>query len=102
MSNAVATLTYADVPGFPAGSVVDHVDVSITNTATSAVTTQHVAPGTAAVTFSNVDPGSYTASAQALDGSGNTLGTAVTASFSITAPGTVSLSLPASLVVAQA
>lgn len=102
MSNAVATLTYADVPGFPAGSVVDHVDVSIKD-ASGAVTTQHVAPAATSVTFENVAAGTYTASANGVDAGGNVLGTPLSATFTISAgPATISLSLPSTLSVAQA
>lgn len=96
MSKVSAALTYADVPGFPAGSVVDHVSVSVSGAADAK---QDVPAGTASVDF-DLDAGDYVASAQAFDAAGNGLGTAVSAKFTIDAPQTVSLSLPASVTVA--
>jgi len=101
MSNAVLTLTYADsTPSFPEGTVIDHIVVGITDTSASppVSSTTNVAPGTTSpITFLNVAPGTYTASAQAVDASGAALGGAATTTFTVAAPTTVSLSLPASI-----
>jgi len=104
MSQAIVTIAYSDVAGFPAGSVVDHVAVSITNTTDSppVSSTQNVAPGTGTVTFPNLDPGSYTYSISAQDASNSVYGTAVTGTFTISAPATVTLSIPATATVATA
>ena len=97
MASAVLAITYAEVPGFPAGSVVDHIVATVTGAASSS---QSVAPGTSSVSFS-LAAGSYTFSVQAADASGAFFGSPVTGSFTITAPATVSLSLPASVTATQ-
>jgi hypothetical protein len=96
MSTVVGTLTYADVPGFPAGTVVDHVVVSVSDTSVSppTSTSQNVPPGTTSVTFADLDAGSYTFQVSAVDSSGVALGTPITGSFTVTAPATVTLNLP--------
>ena len=63
--------------------------------------TQTVAAGTAEITFSLVNPDTYSYSVGAVDASGNALGTSVTGSFVITAPATITLNLPASVVASQ-
>jgi hypothetical protein len=103
MTDSVVSIVYAvSAPTFPAGTVVDHIAVSIADAAVTppVLVTQNVAPDTATVTFTNVAPGTYTATAQAQDASGSALGTAVTTTFTVTAPATISLSLPASISVA--
>ena len=91
--NATGAITYADVGGFPAGSVVDHIAVTLTDAA-GVVTGQNVPPGTATVTFANVAPGTYTTSVSAKSSTGATFGTPVTGSLTVDAPATVSLALP--------
>lgn len=101
MSNAIASIVYTDVPGFPAGSVVDHVVVTVTSSGASQ--SQNVPPGTTSVTFENLADGDYTLSVAGVDASGNTLGTPATGSFTLsTGPTTVTLSLPASVTASQA
>ena len=95
MSTATLTVVYADVPGFPAGSAVDHVAVTVTGAVAPAVT-QTVAPGTTAVIFPALGVDTYSYSIAAQDASGAVLGSAVTGTFAVTAPATVTLSLPAS------
>lgn len=104
MSTVVGSITYADVPGFPAGASVDHVVVSITDTSVSPTTTvsQNIAPGTASVTFANLDTGSYSYTIAGVDGSGVVLGSPVTGSFSVTAPATITLNLPSAASFSQA
>lgn len=104
MSNAVLTITYAKTSGFPAGSVVDHIAVSITDTTAVPPTsvTQNLPPDTGSATFVNVAPGSYTFSVSGQDVTGAVFGTPVTGTFTITAPATVTLSLPATASAAQA
>ena len=104
MSNEVLSIVYADVPGFAAGTVVSNVVVSIADTSVTPATTltQTVAPGTAAVTFPNLDAGSYTFSVAGVDAAGTVLGTAVTGTFVVAAPATISLSLPSTVTAAQA
>jgi len=101
--NALLAIAYALVPGFPAGSVVANIVATITGSASGNTTpqSQTVAPGTASVTFAGVAADTYTYSVGAVDANNNTLGTAVTGSFTITAPSTISLNLPASVTVTQ-
>jgi hypothetical protein len=96
--NALASISYAPVEGFPVGSVVDHIVVTITGANTPAQT-QNVAPGTGVVDFANVPADSYGFSVAAVDAAGNTFGTAVTGTFTITAPQTVTLSLPSAVTI---
>lgn len=93
-------ITYGDVAGFPAGSVVDHVSVVITGGVNGPVT-QNVAPGTSSVSF-DLDAGNYDFSVSAQDASNANLGSPVTGSFVVAAPQLVTLSLPASAQFAQA
>jgi len=105
--NAVFAVVYSKVAGFPEGSVVTNIKVTITGAATAAIT-QDVAPDTADVTFANVPPDTYTFSISAIDASGNVFGTPVTtdasgnATFVVAAPATVTLSLPSSVAVSVA
>jgi hypothetical protein len=97
MSTAVLTGSYVNVPGFPAGSVVANVVASITGAATPIVS-QTVPPGTAMITFSSVPPDTYTFSVAGVDASNNVFGTASTGTFTVSAPTTVTLSLPSGFV----
>jgi hypothetical protein len=104
MANEVGAITYADVPGFPAGTVVDHILVTATDAAIPPVNpmlTQSVPEGTATVTFTGIAFGAYTFSVQAETAAGQPLGTAVTGKFTVVAP-VVTLSLPATAVFTQA
>ena len=100
MSNAVAIIAYANVPGFPLGTVIDHVSVSVTDQ-NNLVTKQDVKPGDTSANFTGLADGAYQATAQAFDGHGTGLGSPATASFTITSPQTVSLSIPSALSVSQ-
>jgi hypothetical protein len=101
--NAVFAISYAAVAGFPAGSVVDHVNVTITGSATGNTTpqSQNVPPATASVTFTNLTPDTYTYSVQGMPASGAGYGTAVTGTFTITSVATISLNLPSAVAVTQ-
>jgi hypothetical protein len=100
MSDLVTTVAYADVPGFPDGSAVDHVLVTLTE-AGGAVLSQSVAPGTASVSFLAVGPGTYTASVQAFPATGAGYGSAVVSNpITVAAPVTVTLSLPSTAALA--
>ena|SRR6185437_5157864 len=100
--NAVAAITYATVAGFPLGSVVDHISVTVTGTKSGNTTpvVQNVAVGTASVTFANLAPDTYGITVQAMPVSGAGFGQPAVSSFSITAT-TVSLVLPSVVVVSQ-
>ena len=100
--NAILSIVYAPVPGFPAGSVVANILATITGSAAgSTPIVQTGAPGATSIEFANVAADTYTYSVSGEDASGNTYGTAVTGTFTITAPATVTLSLPSSVTVAQ-
>lgn len=101
--NVIATIVYGDVPGFPAGTVLDHITATLTGSTAGAVPiSQTVPPATANVTFASVPPDTYTYSVQGIDAGGNALGTAVTGSFTVGTPDqTVTLSLPASATLVQ-
>lgn len=98
--NAVLAIVYTEVPGFPTGSVVDHIACSITGAATP-ILTANVAPGTASAEFANVPADTYTFSVVAQDAAGNDFGTPVTGSFTITAPATMTLNIPSSVTASQ-
>jgi hypothetical protein len=98
--NALISITYADVPGFPENSVVDHILVTVTGSTTPA-TSQSLPPSTGTVTFPNLPADTYTVTAQGFPATGAGFGTAASATFTITAPATVTLSLPATLSATQ-
>ena len=100
--NAVVTIAYSDVPGFPADAAVDHITVTCagSNPANSA-RAQAVPPSTATVTFANLTPDTYTISAQGFPATGAGYGTAVSTTLTIKSTATISLSLPATLTAAQ-
>lgn len=102
MSTVVGVITYADVPGFPAGTSVDHIVVSVTDTSVSPTTTvsQNIPAGTLSVSF-DLDAGSYTYTVAGVDGSGVVLGSPAQGSFAVTAPATVTLSLPSAASFSQ-
>lgn len=99
MATLTSAISYADTPGFPAGSSVDHVLVNLVDAGSgTVVASQSVAPGTGSVSFANIAPGTYTANAQAFPASGAGYGSAVvSAPFTVAAPVTVTLSLPSAV-----
>jgi hypothetical protein len=102
-ANAVASIQYSNVPGFPAGSAVDHIEVTVQGAAPGALPiTQSVPPDTASVTFTALADDTYTVTVEAVDAANSVFGTPVTGSFtSSTVGSTVTLSLPASVTAAQ-
>lgn len=94
----VATITYADVPGFPEGTVVGSISVSFVGQLAADSQTQSVAPGTPSVTFT-LAPDTYNWTVQAADANGKGLGTPITGTFVVVAP-TVTLSIPSAVSVA--
>jgi hypothetical protein len=104
MANLVLTIAYTSTPGFAQGTVVSSVLVTVTGTASGNTTPvkQNVPDDTATVTFPLTVADTYNYSVQALDGNNNPLGTAVTGSFAITGPTTISLDLPSAVTAAQA
>ena len=104
MSNLNLTVTYAQsAPTFLPGTVVDHIVASITDTSVTPPTSvSQTLPATATlVTFPNVDPGVYTISVVAQDAANSNLGSPVTGTFTVTAPATISLSLPSAVTATQ-
>ena len=98
--NANVSITYADMPGFPAGSIVDHIVVTVVGTVNTLPNMQAVPPGTASVTFDLIAD-DYTVSAQGFGADGTAFGKPVSTTFTITAPATISLSLPFTLTATQ-
>lgn len=83
MSTVIVTVATASTP-FPAGTVPAGIVITLSG---GAVAPQTVTAAPYSASFSDVVPGSYTASAQAVDASGNALGAAaVSAEFTVAAP----------------
>jgi hypothetical protein len=101
MTDVTLAIVYTDVPGFPAGSVVDHIVATVTGTANTTPVTQNAPPGTASIVFPSLPADTYTFSVGGTDAAGTVFGTAVTGSFTITEPTTVTLSLPSTVDVTQ-
>lgn len=101
MSDVTFAIAFADVSGFPAGSVVSHVDLTVL-APDGASTVRSLRPDETSVTLAFDVVGDYSATVQAIDASGALLGNPALAAFSISAPATVTLSLPASLTASVA
>lgn len=83
MSTVVVAVETSSTP-FPAGTVPAGIVISLSG---GAVPAQTVTTAPYSASFSDVAPGTYTATAQAVDASGNQLGApAVSAEFTIAAP----------------
>lgn len=96
MSTKNISISYADVPGFAAGTSVASVTLIVTDPS-GVATNSSLQPGQASTTYEATAVGSYAVSAQGVDQNGNLLGSPATTSFSVDAPATVTLSLPFSL-----
>jgi hypothetical protein len=103
--NLVLAVAYAPVSGFPAGSAVNVIQATVTGTAAGNTTpiVQTAPDGTGAFTFPLTVADTYTYTVEALDASTppNTYGTPVTGSFVVTAPTTVTLTLPSTVTASQ-
>jgi hypothetical protein len=103
--NLALAISYAPIDGFPAGSAVAAIQVTVTGTTVGNTTpiVQSVAPGTSTISFPLTVADTYTYSVSAVDAATppDDFGTAVTGSFVITAPVTVTLTLPSSVVASQ-
>ncbi|MGO9596866.1 MAG: hypothetical protein ACLP7Q_02470 [Isosphaeraceae bacterium] len=103
--NLDLAVAYAQVPGFPAGSVVAGIVATIVGTAAGNTTpvTQQVPPTTndTAFSFAVTVADTYNYSVYAVDAAGNTFGTPVTGSFAVLAPATVILTLPSAVTASQ-
>jgi hypothetical protein len=92
---------YEGVPGFPAGSSVDHIAIAITGATPGNSASQSVPPGTTSVSFPDVVADTYSFNIQAQAADNSSLGSAVTGTFTITGAQTVTLSIPQSASFAQ-
>jgi len=103
MATLNLSVTYAPVSGFAPNTVVGSIVAALTGTNPANNQSQSVSPGTTSVVFANVQPDSYGYSVQAFDSATppNPLGSAVTGTFAVTAPQTITLSLPASVTASQ-
>lgn len=97
----VISVSYAPVDGFPIGSAVDHIAITVTDPAAVA-TVINVPPDTASATFDATVVGTYNVTAQAIAADGSGFGTAVSTTFVVAAPASVTLSLPSAVSAADA
>lgn len=97
----VISVTYAPVDGFPAGSAVDHIAITVTDP-NAVATGINVPADTASAPFDATIVGTYNVTAQAVAADGSVFGTAVNTTFVVAAPATVTLSLPSAVSVADA
>lgn len=102
MSNLILAVTYADVPGFAPGTTVGSVVATLVGAVNTTPVTQSSVTEADTITFVNVPADTYSYTVQALDANANPLGVAVVGSFTLTAPATITLSLPASVAASQA
>lgn len=99
--NASLAIVYALVPGFPAGTVLNHIRVTITGASTAAQS-QTVPPGNSPVVFPSLPADTYTYAVDSIDGNSNVLASK-TGSFVVAgAPATISLGLPSTVTVTVA
>jgi hypothetical protein len=94
-------ISYSDVPGFPEGTVVDHVLVSlVATTNTNNNQSQSVPNGTTAAVFT-LNPDTYTVSVWGVSAGGQHLGSPATATFVVAAPVpvTITVNLPTGVTV---
>ncbi len=94
MSTVVATITSVTSQNFPAGTKPAGISIGITG-----IAPQLIAAAPYSATFTNVPDGSYTATAQAVDASGNPLGAPFTSATFTVASGTVAVDIPGAISV---
>ena len=100
--NGILSIDYATISGFPAGSVVSGILVTLTaSVAANSPPAQTVAPSTPSVIFLNLAADTYAYSVVAVNAAGDSFGTPVTGTLIITSPATVSLSLPSTVSATQ-
>ena len=99
-TSATCTITYALVPGFPAGSVVDHILITCKGVVSGVQPPLQLAPGALTANYDVPVADTYTFTAQGMPLTGAGFGTPVTATLVITAATTVSLSLPSAMTAA--
>jgi hypothetical protein len=103
MSDLTATLTFGDLDVTASPVTIDHYEVTMTPSG-GVATSAAVAAGADAAVFPGVEPGDYVFSAQAFDTNGNSVGPAVTTSYTVAAPApvTITVKIPVSIAVAAA
>lgn len=100
--NLNAAVSYDVVPGFPQGTVLDHIVVSLAATNPANNQSKSAAANAPSVSFANVPADTYTVSVQGAQASGAVLGTPVSQNITITQPVvTISLNLPSALTLSQ-
>lgn len=95
--NANMAITYGPVGGFPLGTVLDHLRMTITGVSTPAQS-QSVPPNTSPIVFASVPADTYTYLLESIDSTGAVLATRG-GSFTVAAPATVTLQLPGAVTV---
>jgi hypothetical protein len=94
MSLRQEVIVYQDFSA-PAGTVVSGIVLTFTDSQGNHQGTT-LAPGAQPAPI-NLSPETYTATAQAVDASGNNIGPAATDSFVIAAPATITVSIPGTM-----
>lgn len=104
--NVSTSVSYGSVPGFAAAAVVAAIMVSLQGSDPAVKPlTQAVAPGTTSLSFSDVPADSYTVTAEPIDADANVLTAAgytpPTTTLVVTAPSTVTLTVPVGVSASQ-
>ena len=94
-------ITLGPVDGFPSGTVVDHIAVTVTAAFLAAPQTQNIPPSQSSLVITGEAAGTYQYSVVGQDAANNALGTPVTGSFTLSAPATITLQLPTAVSVTQ-
>lgn len=102
--NINGSISYGNVGGFPAGSVVASIAVALIATNAANNQSATLTPGATSLSFSNVAADTYYASVTAKDSAGNTLyGPVNSGNLTVTEPAsTVTLSVPTGASISQA
>lgn len=103
MSDLTATLTFGDLDVTASPVAIDHYEVTMTPAGGVALG-QAVPAGIDAAVFPGVEPGDYVFSAQAIDTDGNSVGPAVTTSYTVAAPApvTITVKIPTAIAITAA
>lgn len=103
MSTASFTIGFA-VQSFPAGTLAPNTLSLVITQPDGTTQEQSLAASATTATATVTQTGAYTASLQALDSSNNPVGSAVSATFTVTqsAPSSVQFSIPSSLTASVA
>lgn len=96
MSTVSFGIPTAGTQSLPVGSVVSYLLLTITNPDLS-TSTQHLPPLSTSATATITQVGNYTASVQAMSAANTPIGNAVTTTFALGLPTSISLVLPAAI-----